>query len=1151
MLSLDHLIRFIFQLDAHHIRAIICLLKIVHQHYDIILSDWDLILWTFEELSIIPIASPLLCDEDYHAALSIAAVYERLAPFSTCFGDISVVKMVETLADICETSMRDRDIVGDSETVLPEIYYSAESQDKAVDGRGETIGGKIMSMGVKALYGSSGDENGKADGQTPIASIRTKNVFYEEYRQFFIQRLTSSKHTVRVNSLGRVPFVLMLLADVAIANSFRSKECQEVFSSQLSKLAASTPAVRPFVMDVMTLLIMTRLSDDKTFPARNLGPGKVLFRDPMLSQLLASERKETNPTIRHEIAHVDILAPLCETIRSSERADVTESALGILSMILQGAGHLLQPMAWSLVLVTITSVSGDPSLSKSRSSSPWTTCCQMGFRCFKLIIDDFLEEVPQIENGSQSNRENVLDCCLSFVKSRHDVNTSLTAIGLLWTVADQDSNADSMDLALRKLVLLASDDRVEVRNAAVNTLFSCIVGKGSSFNSERWRSCFNEAICGVYEVVASHFRSQTSGEAAQVTSSKQSRYRVVLHASRDSASKQWIATQVLVLRGLIRVLRSFFKELLDTTDIGAGEEKSTPWFQETWVRVLDFAWEAVTQEGDRESLDIRAVGIELLGTATQLTSSAGIQAAATPARVGTNMEVVNGALRSVRESTSKTAIQRAHSMATNVIRQKLFLEAFESLESFQEVISCNAERADFPSDVDLQVLHRFASSLTKVYDCCKTEELKCDSSLETLLTLNIESGEEGALERRFVGLVTSVLLASSKTSQAKYLNQSQRCCMDLLRVMAAQGSRRSFEALITVASGSFFVRKDQDGDGNESEKDAEPTKVFSVLCHEAAVIVSEEIGKESIPVESRVWVLELVLAEFNDEFGSGDVVWKKRYFKYFIPILRCGLSSTAHLSHENANDIKTRVWEKLANFLMKALTVVELGHNTTKIPRVNEIIEIIEVSTVHTPSGSSKALNEALGLGLINSFATAKRHAVLAAERSNSDFGRRSGRHRDELLVLFKLVLEHLCRLDYDNSTIRNISFEALSGALSAKQDNPERDVFIAASQYVCESLQKYENMQMVAVSLFPILSQFVGSDVVELKEAALSLLTAVDVSDLLERAKTRYTLAEHRADEAEKKVDQLKSTVKDLTKANEKLRQEVAILEASTALHA
>ena len=141
-----------------------------------------------------------------------------------------------------------------------------------------------------------------------------------------------------------------------------------------------------------------------------------------------------------------------------------------------------------------------------------------------------------------------------------------------------------------------------------------------------------------------------AGEDADVPSKPSSpqsgrkRYKVNIHHSRDSADKQWVATQSLVLRSLCRILRSFFSVLLDTTrqddpSIRGADSDDTPWFDDAWNRVLGYAFDAATQVGGRDTLELRSAGVELSVLCNQLSCRAGIQAALSPARVGTNMEV--------------------------------------------------------------------------------------------------------------------------------------------------------------------------------------------------------------------------------------------------------------------------------------------------------------------------------------------------------------------------------------------------------------------------------------------------------------------------------------------------------------------------------
>ena len=69
------------------------------------------------------------------------------------------------------------------------------------------------------------------------------------------------------------------------------------------------------------------------------------------------------------------------------------------------------------------------------------------------------------------------------------------------------------------------------------------------------------------------------------------------------------------------------------------------------------------------------------------------------------MEVVNGALRSVRESQgTKPSYVRSHSRATELSRQSLFLEAFEGLESYNDFVEKSLrDKESIVDDTFLQV----------------------------------------------------------------------------------------------------------------------------------------------------------------------------------------------------------------------------------------------------------------------------------------------------------------------------------------------------------------------------------------------------------------------------------------------------------------
>lgn len=413
--------------------------------------------------------------------------------------------------------------------------------------------------------------------------------------------------------------------------------------------------------------------------------------------------------------------------------------------------------------------------------------------------------------------------------------------------------------ALSELVVLSSDDRTEVRlsptcidslrssvcanvssflqvrNCAVNTLFSCIVGRGEVFTSEQWDVCISQTIFGVYDLVTSKGNSgetESNGDAeVKKSKSASDRYRVSVHHSRDSAGKQWATTQVLVLQGLSRVLRNFFPQLLETMDNtpsdDVGDLSHDPvWFKKAWTRILDVALDAARQPSSRENLDLRTVGVNLLVQCCQFTCRAGMQAAIAPAVVGTNMEVVNGALRHVDEGPSRNneEAQNLSSAEVEQWRECFFLAAFDALEEY---------RGHFESDVlndsevvnshyleatQVQVLHKLTLGLAKLYEGCKDNEFAPwqapdfqQHNLELNSSFDITSEN---LEGRFVHLVASIAKTAKGDPAAQFLTQAQRAALELLRLMSNQSSDEAMRKLAIMGGHSFFwvAKKDADDD---------------------------------------------------------------------------------------------------------------------------------------------------------------------------------------------------------------------------------------------------------------------------------------------------------------------------------------------------
>lgn len=367
---------------------------------------------------------------------------------------------------------------------------------------------------------------------------------------------------------------------------------------------------------------------------------------------------------------------------------------------------------------------------------------------------------------------------------------------------------------------------VQVRNCAVNTLFSCIVGRGQGFTSEQWDACISQTIFGVYDSVVSKAESGEIDEALNgnpdgKAKTGSDRYKVSVHHSRDSTGKQWATTQVLVLQGLSRVLRNFFPRLLETMENTPSDnvgdiDRDPLWFKKAWPRILDVALEAAKQPSSRETLELRTTGVNLLVQCCQFTCQAGMEAAIAPAVVGTNMEVVNGALRHVDEGPSKDneRAQKKSSAEVEEWRECFFLAAFDALDKYRVHFENDSHNDSevvnsyYLEATQVQILHKLTLGLSKLYEGCKDNEFapwqSPDFQQRSLEFDTTSEAHHENLEGRFVHLVASIAICAKGDPNAQFLTQAQRSSLELLRLMANQSSDEAMRVLTVMGDHSFF-----------------------------------------------------------------------------------------------------------------------------------------------------------------------------------------------------------------------------------------------------------------------------------------------------------------------------------------------------------
>ncbi|CAN0430973.1 unnamed protein product, partial [Ectocarpus fasciculatus] len=240
-------------------------------------------------------------------------------------------------------------------------------------------------------------------------------------------------------------------------------------------------------------------------------------------------------------------------------------------------------------------------------------CLSLAFKCLQLVVDDFLERLPR----EQVPR--LVTCAGAFGAQTESVNLSLTAIGMLWTVCDTFADAtatasgknpvpaagdDDKDVPpppppalsgpsssssarkyssssarkarpslhsmwptmLFQLRSLAVDFRPELRNCAVNTLFSAAVGNGDGLSESDWKQFLQEVTFPLIEQVrglltkppsalvatndiqvVESTKSASRGANTAVAPELKKGVRMLMHHTRDTDQKQWNETRVLAM----------------------------------------------------------------------------------------------------------------------------------------------------------------------------------------------------------------------------------------------------------------------------------------------------------------------------------------------------------------------------------------------------------------------------------------------------------------------------------------------------------------------------------------------------------------------------------------------------------------------------
>nr|XP_043614780.1 protein MON2 homolog [Erigeron canadensis] len=331
--------------------------------------------------------------------------------------------------------------------------------------------------------------------------------------------------------------------------------------------------------------------------------------DQSISAVLGSDQYEENAMSRHhaiktemKALEVSVISPLHVLYDSCSSSDVQAGSLKILLHVLERHGDKLC-YSWPNILEMLRSVAGS-------SEKDLVT---LGFQSLRVIMNDGLSTVPS----------EFLHVCIdvtgAYSSQKTELNISLTAIGLLWTSTDfiakglyegfiedgkgegpEHNNGKKIELTggtIKKvdqedsstivaehekllfsvfslLQNLGADERPEVRNSAVRTLFQTLGSHGQKLSKSMWEDCLWNYVFTTLDR-ASHMAATSSkdewhGKELGVRGGKA--VHMLIHHSRNTAQKQWDETLVLVFGGIARIMRSFFPLLRSITNFWSGWE---------------------------------------------------------------------------------------------------------------------------------------------------------------------------------------------------------------------------------------------------------------------------------------------------------------------------------------------------------------------------------------------------------------------------------------------------------------------------------------------------------------------------------------------------------------------------------------------------
>lgn len=349
------------------------------------------------------------------------------------------------------------------------------------------------------------------------------------------------------------------------------------------------PALVEHILDILTRDSTSAETRDAAIAALGRVMSTAINHKPgcLAKQGAVNGDGHTTDTLDGPVLELVALSPLPELYGSPVYpADVRAASLRCLLSILQKSGIAERlDDGWGTLLRLLTEVANSPDLE----------VLALGFQSVLLIMNDFLAMVP-----FEMLKDSIF-CLSAYIHQKADLNTSLSALNLLWNAVDylggiindghdeeDDDGAgdeDSEDatqpskphvavptpeqveaLLLSLFTALkgqCTDFRPEVRNTSVRALLTAILTHGARLTAHGWQVCFRDIVLPLLPSLTNAALSSSTDECdgAVLGVENGQSVHMLVHHSRNSQMKQWEETLAIFINEIARLLRTHMKVL--------------------------------------------------------------------------------------------------------------------------------------------------------------------------------------------------------------------------------------------------------------------------------------------------------------------------------------------------------------------------------------------------------------------------------------------------------------------------------------------------------------------------------------------------------------------------------------------------------------